>query len=194
MNAPGCAGSRSNCSSHLSCAWRNAVIKGAPTDRRRGIKGAPSYKLLHLKRINTDNEDTCHNNCSGYTRDLFRISAESAVILAWVRWFFSVPPDKGWGSTSTKPRPFPSKSFHFVIHQCLILADKKFFPATKLPDGLRGPPTFYSIGTGGFFHGVKWSGYEVNHHLHLLPRLGMSRDKLLLLLYTFCFWRGQGQL
>jgi hypothetical protein len=34
--------------SHLSCAWRDTVIKGAPSDRRRGIKGAPRDTLLQL--------------------------------------------------------------------------------------------------------------------------------------------------
>jgi hypothetical protein len=46
-----------------------------------------------------------------------RISVRTPAALAEVFLIFFVLPAKFWDSTSIRPGPFPSKSFHFIIHQ-----------------------------------------------------------------------------
>ena len=66
----------------------------------------------------------------------------------------------------------------------------KIFSAPKRPDRLWDSPSLQLNGYRGSFPGEKRSGREVNHDLHLVPRLRKSGVICLLLLYAFMVCTG----
>jgi hypothetical protein len=64
---------------------------------------------------------------------------------------------------------------------------KRSIPSPETPDQFWGPPTLLFNGYRGSFPGVKRPGRDVDH-LHLTPKLTMSRAVTLLLVYAFIVW------
>lgn len=66
----------------------------------------------------------------------------------------------------------------------------KLFSTPKRPDRLWASPSLQFNGYWDFFKGEKRPGREVNHDLHLVPRLRKSGVICLLLLYAFMMRTG----